>query len=320
MSRIQEATSKIQNRLENATNKNNMTPLMHAIKAVHSVSTAGASVSPEDLTKQRNSQDLFSGLVTPTTGIMNEPVEIEGIPAEWAKPEGGHNTKNFILYCHGGGYTCGSLKYARILANKLSLHTGLEVLFFEYRLAPENPYPAAIEDALTIWNHLMLKGYGARDIIVAGDSAGGNLALELTLHLKENNRMLPRGLVLLSPWTDMTCSGPSYAKCIDIDPMLTIDYIHAVRGAYCGTKTDYDDPHVSPLFADFKDFPPTMVQVGSNEILKSDSDLLVKNLKKVNVRTEYEVFNGGWHVFQQMPLRKSTLAMESIGRFVWSLL
>lgn len=311
---------KLQTRLENVSANRNMTPLMHAIKAVHSVSTAGASISAEDLNKQRNSQDLFSGLVTPTAGIKNEPFFIDSIPCEWAKPEGGHDTHHFILYCHGGGYTCGSLKYARILANKLSLHTGLEVLFFEYRLAPENPYPAAIEDVLKVWNHLMLLGYGARDIIIAGDSAGGNLALELIIHLKEANRMLPRGLVLMSPWTDMTASGPSYTKCEEIDPMLTIDYIKAVRGAYCGEKTDYEDPHVSPLFADFKGFPPTLIQVGSNEILKSDSELLAKNMKKADVNATIDVINGAWHVFQQMPLRKSNTALENIGKFVWSIL
>lgn len=317
MSRIHD---KLQNKLESVSNNRNMTPLMHAIKAVHTVSTAGASISPEDLSRQRSSQDLFGGLVTPSTGIKNEPFEIDGIKAEWAKPEGGHDTRHFILYCHGGGYTCGSLKYARILANKLSLHTGLEVLSFEYRLAPENPYPAAITDAMKVWDYLMLLGYGSRDIILAGDSAGGNLALEIGIHLKEAGRMLPRALVLLSPWTDMTASGPSYTKCADIDPMLTIDYIKAVRGAYAGERTDFEDPHFSPVFADLKGFPPTMIQVGSNEILKSDSELLAKHLKKADVSVNLEVVPGGWHVFQQMPLRKANHALENIGKFVWSII
>lgn len=319
MSRIQQATSILQSKFGKS-QKKNMSPLMHAIKAVHSVSTAGSSISVDDLNKQRTNQDLFSGLVTPTAGIKNVPINIDGIPAEWAKPDAGHDKRHFILYCHGGGYTCGSLKYARILANKLSLHTNIEVLFFEYRLAPENPYPAAIEDALKVWDYLMLLGYGARDIILCGDSAGGNLALELAIHLKETNRMLPRGIVLLSPWTDMTTSGQSYEKCADIDPLITKDYILAVRGAYAGDKTDYEDPHLSPLFADFKDFPPTMIQVGSNEVLRSDSELLAKKMKNSNVKVELEIFPGGWHVFQQMPLRKSNRALESIGRFIWSIL
>ena len=233
----------------------------------------------------------------------------------WVMPKDQRRT-GVILYLHGGGYTCGQLGYARILASKLALATGFDVLSFEYRLAPEHPFPAAIEDAVAMWNYLMYMGYGARDVIVAGDSAGGNLALELALKLKEQGRAQPRGLVLFSPWTDMTASGKSYRTCKTLDPMLTMEYIAAVREAYTGPDADWSRPCYSPLFADLRGLPPTLVQVGTNEILKSDSERLVENLQKAGVYAQLEVYPECWHVFQQMPIRRAAVAMESAGRFV----
>lgn len=198
----------------------------------------------------------------------------------------------------------------------LALAAGFDVLSFEYRLAPEHPFPAAIEDAVAMWDYLMYMGYGARDVIVAGDSAGGNLALELALKLKEQGRAQPRGLVLFSPWTDMTASGKSYRTCKTLDPMLTMEYIAAVREAYTGPDADWSRPCYSPLFADLRGLPPTLVQVGTNEILKSDSERLVENLQKAGVYAQLEVYPECWHVFQQMPIRRAAVAMESAGRFV----
>ena len=121
-------------------------------------------------------------------------------------------------------------------------------------LPPEAPYPSAIDDALRVWDYLMYMGIGARDVIVAGDSAGGNLALELALAVKAQGRSQPRALVLMSPWTDMTMQGASYQKCAALDPMLTHDYIDSCRTAYRGANStlEWEDPSLSPLFADLK--------------------------------------------------------------------
>ena len=167
-----------------------------------------------------------------------------------------------------------------------------------------------------MWDYLMYMGYGARDVIIAGDSAGGNLALELALKLKEQGRAQPRGLLLFSPWTDMTASGKSYRTCKTLDPMLTMEYIAAVREAYTGPDADWSRPCYSPLFADLRGLPPVLVQVGTNEILKSDSEQLVENLQKAGVYAQLEVYHECWHVFQQMPIRRAAVAMESAGRFV----
>lgn len=298
-----------------AAETDDLTPMMKAIKAVHSVTSTG-STQPEDLERQRAAQELFGRLVTPNLLINTTPITVNNVSAEWVRMNQGHDRRHVVLYCHGGGYTCGQLGYARILASKLALATGFDVLSFEYRLAPEHPFPAAIEDALAVWDYLMYMGYGARDVIVAGDSAGGNLALELALKLKEQGRAQPRGLLLFSPWTDMTASGKSYRTCKTLDPMLTMEYIAAVREAYTGPDADWTRPCYSPLFADLRGLPPTLVQVGTNEILKSDSERLVESLQKAGVYAQLEIYPECWHVFQQMPVHRAAMAMESAGRFV----
>lgn len=294
----------------------NMDTLMKVIKAVHSVAVNSSSVSEADLTRQRNEQEFFSKLVTPSLRILTEKVTVKSIPAEWVRPDFPHDKKRVILYCHGGGYTCGGLNYARILAAKLAINTGLDVFSFAYRLAPENPYPAAIEDAMRIYDYLMYLGYGAKDVIIAGDSAGGNLALELGLHLRAQRRKLPLAFVLFSPWTDMRMEGSSYTTYKDKDPLLTREYIEAVRGAYGGTFADYNLAEFSPVLGDYTDFPPTLVQVGSNEILRSDSESLVKKIKAAGGKAVLEVYKGGWHVFQQMPTSMSLKAMKQVEAFI----
>lgn len=294
-------------------------PLMRAIKAVHSVTGSG-STQPEDLERQRSAQELFGRLVTPTIAIKADPLTIDGrIPAEWVGLEMGHDRRHAVLYCHGGGYTCGQLGYARILASKLALHTGCDVLSFEYALAPENPFPAQLTDALAAWDYLMYMGYGARDIIVAGDSAGGNLALELCLKLKEQGRRQPRAMLLFSPWTDLSMSGASYRDCLELDPMLTPEYIQSVRTAYAG-DADWTDPRLSPLFADLRGLPPTLVQVGTHEILRSDSEGIVRELNRQGGFALLEVYEDCWHVFQQMPIPRATRALEAASRFVQRIL
>ncbi|MBR3636869.1 MAG: alpha/beta hydrolase [Lachnospiraceae bacterium] len=309
-----------------------MSPLMKAVKSIHSVSSSGDSIDLEDIKKQRSSQDLFGSISTLSKDIVVQELSPRGIPAEWVFPEFKHDKDRVVFYCHGGGYTCGSLKYARVIASKLAVHTGIPVMSFEYSLAPEHPYPAALEDALVIWNYIMQLGFGAREVIVVGDSAGGNLALELILKLKSQKRIPPKGLVLMSPWTDMTMSGETYETCKDIDPLLTKEYIQTCRYSFVGlnekyneeeTKIkideadlDYANPDFSPLFADLEGFPPTLIQVGSNEILKSDSIRLYEKLLSLGVPAVLEEYDDAWHVFQMMPLKKAVIAMDSIGRFV----
>ena len=289
-------------------------PLMRALKAIHSAASA-QSMSPADLERERRGQELLGRLAAPMAGIHWHPFSLSGMSAAWARPTRGHDRKHAILYCHGGGYTSGNLGYSRVLASKLAHVTGYEVLSFEYRLAPEHPYPAAVEDAIRAWDHLMYLGYGARDVVVAGDSAGGNLALVLCQRLRAQHRRLPAALILMSPWTDMTASGKSYTERAQMDPMLTLDYIHAVRSAYA-PGMDWSDPNLSPLFGDFTSFPPVLIQAGTHEILLSDSVRLRDRLVRAGIPCRLEVWTDLWHVFQMFPMKKANEAMESIGRFL----
>ena len=289
-------------------------PLMRALKALHSAGSPD-TMDPEELERQRRNQELLGRLTAPMAGMDWEEFSLSGIPAAWTRLKTPHGGRHAILYCHGGGYTSGNLGYSRVLSSKLAHVTGYDVLSFEYRLAPEFPYPAAVEDALQAWDHLMLHGYGARDIVLAGDSAGGNLALVLCHRLKTAGRRLPSALVLMSPWTDMTMSGASYRERAELDPMLTPEYIAAVRAAYAGAH-DLRSPDLSPLFADLSHFPPTLIQAGDHEILYSDAESLYKAMTRQEVPCRLEVSEGMWHVFQMFPTKKSSAAMQSIARFL----
>ena len=226
--------------------------------------------------------------------------------------------KYIILYCHGGRYSTGSSLYARTLTTKLAASTSMDVLSFDYRLAPENPYPAATQDAMQVWDYLMLLGYGARDVILAGDSAGGNLALSLCLQLKKQGRLMPRGLVLMSPWTDLTASGRSHVTKAEIDPVLNAGYLQQMIENYAAGQ-DLTDPLISPLFGDYEGFPPIYIQVGSNEILHDDAALLYKKLLKDNVSVKMDVFKGMWHVFQMSPFKTAYEAMDQNAEFIYDI-
>ncbi len=285
---------------------------MQLVKRVHGL------VENTDLEKHRQSQDYFGALLGNTKEIQYREIDIDGMYGEWVSVNRAHTKKHVILYCHGGGYSTGSSLYARSLTSKLAASTTMEVLCFDYRLAPEFPYPAAIEDAMKAWNYLMLQGYGARDVIVTGDSAGGNLALALTLKLKEEGRLLPRGLVLLSPWTDLTSSGKSFQTKAEVDPVLNKEYMEKIIQAYVGQE-DVTNPMISPLFGDFEGFPPTYIQVGENEILLSDALRLQKAMAEAGVSVKLDRFVGMWHVFQMSPFKMAYEAMEKNAEFIYDI-
>lgn len=288
--------------------------MMAALKTVHST-TVPDPMDGEELDLQRKGQEVLGRLMSPAIGFSWEPFTLGEMPMAWVRPERGHDKSKVILYCHGGGYTSGNLGYARVLAAKMAAATGCEVLAFQYRLAPEHPYPAALEDALAAWDHLMHQGWGAQNVVLAGDSAGGNLALELTLALKEAGRLLPGRLVLFSPWTDMTASGDSYAERAELDPMLTKRYVHGVRSAYA-PDADYSLPCFSPLFGDLSGLPPTLIQVGGREILYSDSERLHRALIEAEVPCVLQCWPEMWHVFQMFPLKSAGEAMDGVEAFL----
>lgn len=293
--------------------------LMNLIKRMHGV------VENVDIEKHRQSQDYFGALLGSKKEVIVEDLDIaiEGdggriLHGEWTYVNRAHMKKYVILYCHGGGYSTGSSLYARTLTTKLATSTSMDVLCFDYRLAPEHPYPAAVEDAMQVWNYLMLLGYGARDIILAGDSAGGNLALCLALQLKKEGRLMPRGLVLMSPWTDLTASGKSHMTKAEIDPVLDAEYLQRMIVNYADGQ-DLTNPMISPLFGDYEGFPPTYIQVGNNEILQDDAVMLYKKMLKANVSVKLDMFRGMWHVFQMSPFKTAYEAMDKNAEFIYDI-
>lgn len=291
-----------------------LAPFMRLLKAVHSLQEP-ETMTTEDLEKQRRSQEALGNMAAAMGGLVWEPFELGGMDAAWMRLERPHKRRRVILYCHGGGYTSGGLGFSKVLASKLTRATGLDVLAFDYRLAPEHPYPAAVEDAQAAWDHLMRLGFGARDVVLAGDSAGGNMALVLCLRLRAEGRMLPGALLLMSPWTDMTCSGESLTERADIDPVLTPEYIYAVREAYAGSL-DPAQPELSPLLADLAGFPPTLIQVGTHEILFSDAERLAERMKAAGTECRLEVWEGMWHDFQMYPSKSAAQAMQNAAHFL----
>lgn len=290
--------------------------LLNLIKKVH------GAVENTDIERHRQSQDQIGALFGQSKAILIKELDIDGMYGEWLCVNRAHMKKYVLLYCHGGGYSTGSSLYGRTLTTRLASSTSMDVLSFDYRLAPEHPYPAAIEDALKAWNHLMMFGYGARDVILVGDSAGGNLALALSHQLKKAGRLLPRGIVLLSPWTDMTSSGKSHRTKEGADPVLSAAYLQEMTENYLGK--DYDrallhDPMISPIFGDFGGFPPTYIQVGNQEILQSDSVLLYKKMNQAGVNVTLDVFKDMWHVFQMSPFKTAVEAMDKNAEFIFDL-
>ena len=194
----------------------------------------------------------------------------------------------------------------------------MPVLTIDYRVAPEDPYPAALEDAVRAYNWLLDRGYPGNRIIVAGDSAGGGLALALCLYLRDHGIELPGGIIAMSPWTDMTASGESYETNFEKDPLFgnTRDSLIYNRD-YLGLE-DPRNPYISPAFGDLTGFPPMLIQVGSYEMLLSDAQTVAQKAKKQGVKVRFHIYEGMFHVFQMamqlMP--ESVMAWKEVEKFL----
>lgn len=224
-----------------------------------------------------------------------------------------------VLQLHGGGYI-GRMRnvYRSFAKNYSDMRGGMKVLTIDYRVAPENPYPAALEDAFTAYKWLLGLGYKGDDIIIAGDSAGGGLALALSEYLRDNEIELPAALVLMSPWTDLTASGSSYEDNYELDPMFGNTRESMIyNGEYVGTN-EPDNPYISPLFGSFEGLPDMLYQVGSLEMLLSDSVDAAKKAEEAGCDVKINVYEGMFHVFQMAldKLPESKQAWQEVKEFI----
>ena len=290
--------------------------LMKVLRTVNFLS--GKSLDESDLAKHRRNVERAGRLTAPRANITVTAFTVGDLPCEKVTPEYAHNPQYAILYAHGGGYISGGLNYARILASKMATATGFSVYTFAYRLAPEHPYPAAIDDGMMVWEHLTESRYAPGHIFIAGDSAGGNLALCMIQRLLSEKRPVPAGVLLFSPWTDMTGTSTTYESNRDIDPILSGDYVMSAAAAYTGNAGSPDDPVFSPLFGDFKGFPPAFIMAGRNEILLDDSVQLRSAILEAGGRAVLDIEENGFHVYQQLPINIAERAMKRLASHVSS--
>ena len=231
----------------------------------------------------------------------------------WVMPKD-ERRSGVILYLHGGGYTCGSLEYAKGFAATLASQCGVRVFCAAYRLAPENPYPAAVDDALEAYRYLLKKGYAPRQILLCGESAGGGLIYALCLRLRQEGLELPCGLIGISPWVDLTGSGQSYETNRDNDPSLTQELLEFYAKCY---TTDPTDPLCSPVFGDLTGFPPSLLFAGGDEILLDDARALHEKLVQSGCRSTLHIAPERWHAYVLYCLSENMEEdMAAIDRFL----
>jgi acetyl esterase/lipase len=237
-------------------------------------------------------------------------------PAEWLLPEG-VRADAAVLYLHGGGYVIGSPRSHRHLAAAIARAAGTPALLPDYRLAPEHPFPAALEDAVAAYEWLLARGIAPERIVVAGDSAGGGLTVATLLALRDRGLPTPAGGVCISPWTDLTCSAGSYKTKAAVDPIVESASITMMAQAYLG-HGDRRTPLASPLFADLRRLPPLLIQVGSDEVLLDDALGLGARATAAGVDARVEEWPAMVHVWPWFlgMLDEADRAIGVIGEFV----
>ncbi|CAN5545218.1 alpha/beta hydrolase [soil metagenome] len=261
-------------------------------------SVVGVSLKPNvPLKVSRTWMDAVGRMMIAPIGVSSRWVEMDGIKTMIVE----HTDSDpscAMLYLHGGGYKVNSPLVYRALAGHIAKQAKARVFIPKYRLAPEHPCPAAIDDAVNVYRGLVTEQkIDPSRIAIGGDSAGGGLTLSATIALRDAGEELPAVLALISPWVDLTVSGKTIKTNAEAEPVLTEEGLRRAANEYRGSLAT-DDPRVSPLFADLKGLPPTIIQAGADDILLSENEQLAENLKAAGVEVDYRCFPNVWHVFQ----------------------
>lgn len=264
--------------------------------------------------QQREAFETEHAAVPIAEGCVVEPINQGDVRGERIIPDGADRHKA-LLYHHGGGHVFGSALSHRHMVSRLAKAARVIAYNMDYPLAPERPFPAALDSAVANWRFVLKEGFSASDVVVGGESAGGNLTAALLLKLGELGRELPAGAYLLSPWLDMTQSGETYETHASVDPAITRDVLNMLAGLYCGGSVAANDPLVSPLYGDLTGLPPIMVQVGGHEVLLSDSTQFADRAARAGVDVSLRVWPANvhaWPVFHhEMPLSGDAAIKEA---------
>ena len=271
-----------------------------------------------DLAAARASMAAMTANPQLPEGVKFEKTMAAGGPAEWVTLPRTDATKT-VLYLHGGGYTLGSIDTHRGLGSRIAEAAGTRVLMVEYRLAPETPFPGAVEDATAAYGFLLDQGVAPEMIAIGGDSAGGGLTLATLVSLKELGKPLPGAAFALSPWVDLEALGDSMETRADADPMVQKEGLVRMGKLYLA-DADPKTPLAAPLYADLSGLPPILIQVGTAETLLDDSVRIVERLRAAGVTVELQQYEDLIHVFQAFApiVPESREAIAKIGSFVKS--
>jgi epsilon-lactone hydrolase len=279
-------------------------------------SLLGAKPRPVGWSERRQRLDEVGSVWPVADDVTCEAVDCDGVPGEWSLAPGSDRSR-VLLFFHGGGYCSGSILSHRRMVTEAGRAARMRTLAIGYRLAPEHPYPAAHEDAMAAWRFLRRQGIAAGNIVVGGDSAGGNLTIALIDRLRAAGEALPASAWLISPWTDLTMSGDTLDTKDAVDPLIHKAYLVELADAYA-VSADRRDPLISPLFADLHGFPPVLIQVGSAETLLADATRFAAAAGAADVDVTLEIWP---HMIHAWPLWNAKLedgrrALASAGEFI----
>ncbi len=278
----------------------------------------GSRLTTGTIAEQREAMAATASAAPPHEGVDVRPGRLGGRPAEWLTPAGA-DPGTVVLYLHGGGYCTGSLDSHRGVAGRIALAATCTVSTLDYRLAPEHPFPAAVDDAVAAYRELVGSGIRPERIALAGDSAGGGLTMAALLALRAEGAPLPAAAVCLSPWVDLTQSSASYVELADVDPMVTKSGLDEMAAAYLG-DTDPRTPLASPLLADdLGGLPPVHIEVGTREVLLDDAARLAGRIRDAGGHATLSVWPELIHVFQAFPgplVPEADESITAVGRFL----
>jgi len=267
-----------------------------------------------DVKAMRENMEQMIGAIPAPEGLHFEKLDAGGVPAEWVTSEG-IDSSRVLLYLHGGAYVVGSIATHRSLIGRLVQASGVRGLIIDYRLGPEHPFPAAVEDATAAYHFLLASGIESSNIAIGGDSAGGGLAFAAMVALREAGDPMPGAAIALSPWVDLEGIGESMTTRADVDPLIDRDGLTAMAALYLN-GADPRTPLASPLYADLSSLPPTLVQVGTAETLLDDSIRIAERGREAGIAIELEQFEDLVHVFQSFaPVPEALDAIEKLGEF-----